>query len=156
MRHLGYRTLTLISALLLLLRLEPVEAQGLAIGGHGGANVSTSRATRLLGLELAWQFDDHFRLRGIGTTEVDQPTRAYFLSPVLEWQPTAGWLRPYIGAGGTVASFSNGWSSSNRAGWLVLGGIEAATRIGTPYLELRVHGVGGTREHIVVGFRLAP
>ena len=37
--------------------------------------------------------------------------------------------------------------------WLCL---EVVTRIGMPYLELRVHGVGGTIEHIVAGFRLVP
>jgi hypothetical protein len=39
---------------------------------------------------------------------------------------------------------------------MVLGGVEAVTRFGTPYLEIRVHGIQGTSEHVVVGWRLTP
>jgi hypothetical protein len=156
MRYTVTRSIICALAFSILGTSTPVLGQSLTVGGHGGANVSNHRPTKLIGLELAWQMSPHLRLRGIGTSEIEEPGSAYFVGSAMEWHPLGGWFQPYIGGGATLASYSTGWASDNDSGWLMVGGIEAATRIGTPYLELRVLGVGGTSGHVVAGFRLTP
>jgi hypothetical protein len=48
------------------------------------------------------------------------------------------------------------WSDQFEPSWMLLGGLEALTVVGTPYLEFRVHGFQRGRAQVVVGWRVVP
>jgi hypothetical protein len=131
------------------------SAQNISVGGHGGADISVLPVKRVLGLEVAWQFAPSLRVRAAGS-EVQAQQPSDYLGTTVEWQPVQSRVRPYVGVGGTYASLPGGWSSRNVVTWMALGGIEAMTPIGSPYLEIRVNGIGGSSEQVVVGWRVTP